>query len=155
YKAAVVKLGAKGDSAAVFDRCTMRLSAAWTGGYLNHSDRRFGLLNTPTPKGDLSFAAPAGPGWADPDGKWHASAPRFTAPLPSKWAKYEGHYLHGEHTIFAYRVGNREILEAPQPIALKDHNFVESVLEVGDGKNEVSRFLCELLPNSSTTLEAK
>src|SRR5690242_9830623 len=36
YKATVVKLGDKGDAGVVFDRSTMRLSAAWTGGYLNH-----------------------------------------------------------------------------------------------------------------------
>ena len=41
YKATVVKLGAKGDAGAVFDRNTLRLSAAWTGGFLNHSDRPF------------------------------------------------------------------------------------------------------------------
>src|SRR6266545_5408775 len=56
YKAVAVKLGPKGDAGVVFDRCTLRLAAAWTGGFLNHSDRRFGLINTPTPKGDLVFA---------------------------------------------------------------------------------------------------
>src|SRR5690349_5174840 len=41
YKASVVRLGLKGDAGAVFDRNTLRLTAGWTGGYLNHSDRRF------------------------------------------------------------------------------------------------------------------
>lgn len=112
YKATVVKLGAKGEAAAVFDRNTLRLSAAWTGGFLAHSDRRFGLLNTPTPKGDMAFAAPAGPGWADPDFKWDAKQKRFTAPLPKKWAKYKGLYVHGDRVVFSYTVNGRDVLES-------------------------------------------
>src|SRR4051812_8910499 len=96
YKATVVKLGPKGEAAAVFDRNTLRLSAAWTGGFLNHSDRRFGLLNTPTPKGEMQFATAPGPGWADPKGKWETTEKRFTAPLPKEWAKYRGLYVHGD-----------------------------------------------------------
>ncbi len=111
YKATVVKLGDKGDAGVVFDRCTMRLAAAWTGGYLNISDRRFGLLNTPTPKGDMVFAAPAGPGWANPEGKWDAKGP-FTTPLPKEWAKYRGMYLHGDRVIFSYTVAGRDVFEA-------------------------------------------
>ena len=155
YKAAVVKLGAKGEAGAVFDRCTLRLSAAWTGGYLNHSDRRFGLINTPTPKGDLHFAAPPGAGWADPEGKWDARVPRFTAPLPSSWAKYRGTYLHGNRTVFAYRVGKRDVLESPQSVTAASYSLVESVLEVGPGSAEATRFQCDLLGGTSTTLEVK
>jgi len=112
YKATVVKLGEKGDAGVVFDRSTMRLTAAWTGGYLNHSDRRFGLLNTPTPKGEMVFANPVGPGWADPDGNWDAKTARFTSPLPEKWARYRGHYLHGNRIVFSYTVSDREVLES-------------------------------------------
>ena len=111
YKATVVKLGPKGEAGAVFDRNTMRLSAAWTGGFLNHSDRRFGLINTPTPKGELMFAAPAGPGWADPQGNGDLKGVPSTAPLPKEWAKYRGQYVHGSRTIITYTVGNTEILE--------------------------------------------
>ncbi len=92
FKATVVKLGEKGDAGIVFDRCTMRLAAGWTGGYLNHSDRRFGLLNTPTPKGEMVFASPAGPGWADPEGMADVKGSKLTAPLPPKWVKYRGLY---------------------------------------------------------------
>ncbi|MBA4065601.1 MAG: hypothetical protein C0501_18180 [Isosphaera sp.] len=119
YKAAVVRLGAKGDAGAVFDRATMKLTAAWTGGYLNHADRRFGLMNTPTPKGEVVFAAPRGPGWADPDGKWDAPG-RLTAPLPAKWARYRGHYLHGDRVVFSYTVRGREVLEAVELTATAD-----------------------------------
>src|SRR6266545_2343241 len=54
------------------------------------TDARFGQINTPTPKGDLVFAVPTGPGWADANGKWEAKEKRFTAPLQGEWAKYRG-----------------------------------------------------------------
>ncbi len=140
YNATVVKLGAKGEASVVLDRNTLRLGAAWAGGFLNHSDRRFGLLNTPTPKGDMVFAAPAGPGWADPDGKWDAKTKPFTAPLPKEWAKYRGLYVHGDNVVFSYTVGKREVLETmlmgtttngkPMPVRMT---------KVGPGEETVSQ----------------
>ena len=114
YKATVVKLGAKGDAGVVFDRNTLQVAAAWTGGWLNHSDRRFGLLNTPTPQGTMLFATPSGPGWSDPSGKWNAGVNRYTAPLPEEWARYRGMYLHGNRVVLRYRVGECEILDSPE-----------------------------------------
>jgi len=114
FKAIVVKLGDKGEASLAFDRNTLQLAAAWTGGYLNHSDRRFGLLNTPTPKGDMMFAAPPSPGWANPDGQFEAKSTKFTAPLPREWAKYRGHYVHGNRVVFSYSVGGTDVLESPR-----------------------------------------
>src|SRR5262249_28919202 len=70
FRATAIKLGEKGDAAVVFDRNTMRLAAGWTGGWLNLSDRRFGLLNTPRPKGEMVFATRPGPGWAERESRW-------------------------------------------------------------------------------------
>jgi hypothetical protein len=153
YKAAVVKLGAKGDAGAAFDRCTLRLAAGWTGGYLDHSDRRFGLLNTPTPKGTLLFTSPAGAGWADPDGKWNDKGP-FTAPLPGSCAKYRGLYLHGDRAVFAYTVGKRDVLESPQVVVAGGYTFVASTLEVAGGTAEATRML-GALAGTSTTFDMK
>ncbi|MBX3401558.1 MAG: hypothetical protein KF873_22740 [Gemmataceae bacterium] len=111
YKASILKLGPKGEAGIAFDRNTMSMVAAWTGGFVNISERRFGLLNTPTPKGQIAFAVPVGPGWADANGKWDAGLQRFTAPIPATWAKYRGTYLHGEHVLLKYTVGETEILE--------------------------------------------
>ncbi len=140
YKATVVKLGAKGDAGAVFDRSTMRLSAAWTGGFLNHSDRRFGLINTPTPKGEMVFAVPAGPGWADPNGKWEVKEKAFTAPLPKEWVKYRGHYIHGDRVVFSYTVGDREVLESPVLTTAKNGKpAIERITEVSGGQKRITQ----------------
>ncbi len=144
YKATAVKLGDSVAAGAVFDRNTLHLSAAWTAGFLNHSDRRFGLLNTPTPKGALQFAILPGPGWANPQGRWDPPAARFTAPLPADWARYRGLYHHGSRVVFRYSVGERSVLESPETVQLGEQTVVVSTLEVGPGKAAVQRFLCEL-----------
>ncbi len=113
YKSVGVRLGEKRDAGVMFDRNTLRLAAGWTGGFLHHSDKRFGLLNTPTPAETAAvlFTTPAGPGWADPDGKWGAKTPRFTAPLPGDWAKYRGLYVNGDRVVFRYTVGKTGVLD--------------------------------------------
>ena len=155
YKATAVKLGTKGDAAVVFDRSTLRLSAAWTGGYLNHSDRRFGLLNTPTPKGEIVSASFPAPGWADPRAGWDTRATRYTAPLSSDWARYKGLYVHGDRVVFSYTVGKRAVLESADVVTVGETWFVTSSLEVGPGTAEATRFLCDLVGGNSTTFEVK
>ncbi len=144
YKAAAVKLGAKGDAGAVFDRNTLRLTATWTGGYLNHSDRRFGLLNTPTPKGTLLFTASPAPGWADPGGHWDAKVAKFTAPLPREWAKYRGMHLNGDRVLFEYTVGKRNVLESRGNPYRRQIHSLRVALEVGAGTTDATRFLCQI-----------
>ncbi len=113
YKATAVRLGDKGDAGVIFDRATMRLAAGWTGGYLLQSDRRFGLMNTPTPVGTMVFASPAGPGWADPEGKGDMRGAGTTLPLPKEWVKYRGLHLHGNQVVLSYAVGGAGVWETP------------------------------------------
>ncbi len=111
YKGTAVKLGEKGDACVIFDRATMRYAAGWTGGYLQHGVRRFGLLNTPTmPTGAkiiLSTASLAG--WADAQGRF-AAVPNATAPVPG--LKYRGHYLNGDRVVFSYTVNGVGVLDS-------------------------------------------
>lgn len=143
YKATVVRLVAKEPGktepvvgGVVFDRVTMRIAAGWVGGFLNHSDRRFGLLNTPTPKGEMIFAHPAGPGWADPKGKWDARGP-FTRPLPGTGMKYLGMYLQDDRVAFAYSINGRNLYESAvlAPALRGGYDIVRSLhIYEGDGK---------------------
>ncbi len=115
YKGTAVKLGEKGDACVIFDRATMRLAAGWTGGYLEHSARRFGLLNTPTmPPGCATlFDTPSVSGWTNKNGQLIAS-PSATIPLPADHVKYRGHYVHGDRVVFSYSAGGCDILESPK-----------------------------------------
>jgi hypothetical protein len=144
FKATVVKLGEKGDAAVVFDRCTMRLAAGWAGGWLNHSDRRFGLLNTPTPKGGMVFASVTGPGWfaADQDDHFPTPPPlRPTIPLPKSVASYKGLYLHKGRVVLAYRVDQTDIFES---FSTERHNGMDVLvahLEIGPSKKTLYKAL--------------
>ena len=69
YKGTAISVGDKGEAAVLFDRNQLRFAAGWTGGFLNHVDRRFGLLNTPTPAGDDAVRTTRAPGWADREGQ--------------------------------------------------------------------------------------
>ncbi len=115
YKGTAVKLGAKGDAAAIFDRSTLSFAAAWTDGYLLHSNRRFGLLNTPTapPGAKLLLTTASAAGWADAKGQVSLIA---KATIPTENMRYRGHYLNGTSTVFAYTVNGTEILDSIERI---------------------------------------
>jgi type 1 glutamine amidotransferase len=142
YKALAVKVGDKDEAAVVFDRGQLRMSAGWTG-WLEHTDKRFGLLNTPTPTGPLAFAASSGPGWASPDGKWDG-APRATAPLPHEWAHYRGLYQHGRHTVLSYTVGDVAVLESPWAETSDGMTVLTRTLEIAPSSRELRLLACEL-----------
>lgn len=115
YRGTAIRVGPQGDAAVLFDRSQMRLAAGWSGGFLQHSDRRFGLLNTPTAAGAISFATAAAPGWADrlDPHKDRRAAPPPTVSLPRDWAAYRGLYLHGDRTLLSYSVAGAGVLESP------------------------------------------
>ena len=116
YKATVVKL-AGGEGGVVFDRSTNRFVAGWGGGWLKHSDARYGLMNTPTPIGAALFAAPAG-------------GRRATAPVPET-GRFRGVRVYGNDVVIEYDRDGRRFWETarygPDPdgrprIAVRSHS---------------------------------
>jgi hypothetical protein len=135
YKGTAIRLGEKGEATVLFDRNTLRLAAGWTGGYLKHSDRRFGLLNTPTPAGEMVFAYPPGPAWANENGGWvPKDRAGTTNPLPAKWARYRGLYVHGDKIVLKYTVGDGEVLEMARLARHKDEVTIQYVIQTRGGK---------------------
>jgi type 1 glutamine amidotransferase/glucose/arabinose dehydrogenase len=55
-----------GDGGVVFDPDTLTLRAGWTGGFLNFSPARYGLIEMPKIKGELQWTAPSGGAWSAP-----------------------------------------------------------------------------------------
>jgi glucose/arabinose dehydrogenase/type 1 glutamine amidotransferase len=143
FKATAIKVGAGVAAGVLFDRNQLRLAAGWTGGFLTHSDRRFGLLNTPTPAGPVSFTSSPAPGWAGPDGGWATSTPA-TAPLPRAWAKYKGLYLHGDRVALAYTVGGADVLDAPWAESGDGGMVFTRAVEVGPSPKPLTMLACDL-----------
>jgi type 1 glutamine amidotransferase len=133
YKGTAIKLGEKGDAAILFDRSTLQMYAGWTGGFLNHSSRRFGLLNTPTPApaASMIFNNPVGPGWADSSGKFDVGEIKSTGPLPSGWAHYNGLYVNGSRIVLSYTVNGVEVLDAPEEKTIDGVRCLVRTIRVG------------------------
>ncbi|MFT3878220.1 MAG: LamG domain-containing protein [Gemmatales bacterium] len=112
HKGTALRLGEKGEAAVIFDRAQLRYVCGWTGGYLQHSNVRFGLLNTPKPVGTIAFANSPVPGWANADGKFSPVPPRTTA-LPIEWGRFRGLYLSGNRPVLDYDIGDVRVLDAP------------------------------------------
>ncbi len=103
-RAVCVRLGEQGEMAACFNPDTLQVEALWQGGFVRFSDRRFGFMDGITPIGTMLEAPPA-----------------------TKLAKpflYRGFYRHGKRVIFAYRVGDIEMLDA---LWAKDGRFVREL----------------------------
>jgi putative heme-binding domain-containing protein len=92
-KGVCVRLGDRGELSTCFNPQTLRYEALWSGGFVRFAATRHGFLDglildgTPLP-------APAGE--------------RPAAPFV-----YRGFYRHGKRVIFAYRIGDVEMLDAP------------------------------------------
>jgi putative heme-binding domain-containing protein len=88
-----VRLGDKGEMAACFNPDTLQIEAVWKGGFVRFSDHRFGFLDGIRPVGEML-----------PKPERNPVSQRFV---------YRGFYRHGARTIFAYRVGDVDMLDAP------------------------------------------
>ncbi len=112
YRGTAIRLGEKGEAAVVFDRNQLRYGVGWTGKYLHHNNRRFGLLNTPRPDGKIVFTTSRGLGWNNPKGTWeNPYSP--TGPLPEESGKFKGIVRDGKRTTLLYEIGNQQINDSP------------------------------------------
>ncbi|MGE3807498.1 MAG: DUF6797 domain-containing protein, partial [Gemmataceae bacterium] len=88
-----VQLGDKGEMSACFNPDTLQIEALWQGGFVRYSDRRFGFMDGIRPVGTM-----------------------LPVPPPVKReqpVRYRGFYRHGKRVVFAYRVGDVDMLDAP------------------------------------------
>ncbi len=93
-KAVCVRLGDEGELAACFDPQTLSYPAVWSGGFLKFSSTRHGILGGVILDGQLQ---------PNPEAAKPADQP----------FEYHGFYRHGKRVIFSYRLGDREMLDAP------------------------------------------
>ena len=111
-----------GNNAAIcFDTERLRVAAAWTGDFIKLPSGRDGLQGVPKITGDLAFHTPMSPGWAGLKNEWEEPNPPVIngedvyskGPIPREWAKWRGHYTHGDSVILSYTVGASGVLELP------------------------------------------
>jgi len=112
-KGIAIKVGDKESPATVlFDPELLRVSAAWTGGFIKFPGGRGGLEGQIAPGGEVKFFTPYLPGVSaaeigdDP-------RDRHQGNLPADVAKYRGLYVHGDKVILRYTIGKSAVLELP------------------------------------------
>jgi putative heme-binding domain-containing protein len=135
YKGIAVRLDpgaggvSRGNAWMIFDHDTFRVAAAWTADPTRPEERfidwngiQFNGMHQVHPRivGQVCFANPTGPGWADPrtgsfvdDQRVLGRDERRYGPLPAAWARFRGSYANGDKTITSYSVGTTEVLEMP------------------------------------------
>ncbi len=92
-KGVCVRLGDRGEMAACFNPETLCYEALWSGGFVKFSSVRHGLMDGLIIDG--------------------TALPRPKGRKPDQPFVYHGFYRHGRRVIFAYRIGEQEILDAP------------------------------------------
>jgi len=143
-----IKLGP--NASVCFDTERLRMAAGWTGGFLKLPAGRDGLQGVPQVIGNIAFRTSMSPGWAGPKGEWTEAEPPVikgndiysSGPLPRNWAKWRGHYAHGDQVVLSYTVGASEVLEHP---GFSDGIFTRQ-LEItrSPSKSPMSLLLCEV-----------
>jgi hypothetical protein len=113
-KGIVVTLDTETNAFICYDTDLMRVSVAWTGGYLKFGNYMREIVHPQPPQvaGTPIFGSRPGPGWAK-EGSFADPRVDHQGPLPKAWAKYHGLYLNERQVIFSYSVGKSEMLELP------------------------------------------
>jgi putative heme-binding domain-containing protein len=132
YKGLAVRLDpgpggvSRGKQWMLFDHDTMRIAGGWTHApgaasrFIDWQGIHFDGRHQAHPHvvGDILFANPTGPGWANPLTGSFADEARVVGrdgkrygPLPKEWATYLGLHQAGTEPIVAYRIGDMLVLE--------------------------------------------
>src|SRR5882672_8177239 len=114
-KGLVIRVDKEKPAYVLFDTELMRVSAAWTGDWLQLAGRVYADDSNDYPwfKGELRFINAVRPGFARGDAVEDPRPAPTDGPLPADWARYGGLYLHGERVVLSYTVGTCEVLESP------------------------------------------
>lgn len=108
-KGVVVRLAG---GAVAFDTELLRLSAAWTDGWLRLKGTAYDGAHGPMVRlrGRKVAETAIGPGWAR-NGDFADPRPIPDGPLPREWGQYRGLWLAGDQVIIGYRFDDMEVRE--------------------------------------------
>jgi hypothetical protein len=130
-----------GGAGICYDLDSLRVIGAWTGGFLTwkrvHKDRFFEVAGTTFMTG-LQHV----PGWAR-NGSFEDPRPLGWGPLPADWARYRGHYLHGDQTILHYSVGATVALESPVAVRAGNLTGVARRFTIGPGNERLTMLVAD------------
>ena len=133
-KGLVVRLGSAG--AFAFDTELLRMSAAWTDGWLRLRGTAYDGSHGPMPalRGRKVVETRPGPGWAN-NGDFTDPRPIPHGPLPRSWGQYGGMWLADGGVVVGYRIGDMGVREL-FGIEGSGERAIVRTLELGPSKVE-------------------
>jgi putative heme-binding domain-containing protein len=157
YKGMAVRLDpgpggvSQGNQWLVFDHDTMRVAGAWTHDprgstrFIDWQGIHFDGRHQAHPHaaGEVLFANPTGPGWADPSTGSFADDLRVEGrdgkrygPLPKQWSTYRGMHHAGDSVVVSYTVGDMNVLESFSTLPQETVPIVLRRLHIGPTNSE-------------------
>ncbi|MCC5906943.1 MAG: c-type cytochrome [Balneolaceae bacterium] len=117
-KGLAIRVGDQQQAAVHFDQDLLRMSAGWSGDFLNfRSNHDWGTRNSrpPAAGGVMKFLNPAVSGWNIAGNPLNFTDIREEpfGPIPEEHGRYEGIYLHGNRVVLSYTVSGVSVLESP------------------------------------------
>ena len=152
-KGIAIKVGSKDSSATVlFDTELLRVSAAWTGGFIDFPRGRGGLEGQTTPAGQLAFSTDYAPGWTI--GPMVADSRNLhQGHLPNTVAKYRGLFVNGAEVVLSYTVGKAVVLDLPGTDFRGGKRVFTRTISAGP-LDEASTMLLADVPDGKGTVDA-
>ena len=125
-KAVVLRVGDKVRGGVCFDTQSLTLRAAWTGGLIQFSPTRFGLIDRPRIDGEVRFY----------------SAASTTDPVRKH--RYTGLHLVGDRVVLAYNPGGIAVLDVPWLETVGTLAVFTRTIEVSSTDHSITRSLVRL-----------
>ena len=149
-----IRVGEHRQATMHFDHDLLRMSAAWTGNFLEfHSDADWGIRGAPTAAGEIRFTSPEVTGWAG------QNEPTFTdtreqpfGPVPEKQGQYKGLYLHGDRAVIAYSIYGTDVLESPWYLENSQTGAFVRDLQIGANDQALSVLLFDAEGEAETDI---
>jgi glucose/arabinose dehydrogenase len=154
HKGIAVRVSRDPDAVVTFDTDLLRVSSAWTGGFLHWYPARDGLEQWPSANGFPHFRTGQRPGWTETS-EFADPRPWRYGPLPRDRGHYKGLYLQGDTVLFAYAVGEADILERPGFVRLGNQPVFVRSFNLGPAAEPLALHVLEAPSGSTVTLERR
>ncbi len=148
-KGIAIKMGGDAGATVLFDPELLRVSAAWTGGFVQFPRGRGGLEGQTSAKGEIAFGTDYAPGWSTGEIKEDPRT-KHQGHLPNDVAKYRGLYVSGDKVVLSYTVGKTPVLELPGYEARGDAKVFSRTITMGKTSNPLTMLVCDVAGGTGT-----
>ncbi|MHA3775357.1 DUF6797 domain-containing protein [Verrucomicrobiota bacterium sgz303538] len=144
-KGIAIKVGSGEEQATVlFDPELVRVSAAWTGGFVEIPRGRGGLEGQLNARGKVAFSTGYAPGWAKGGEIGDDPREKHQGNLPGSTAKWRGIYVNNGRTLLSYTVGGAPVLELPGFEKRADVKVFTRTIQVAKTGESHSLLICDM-----------